>query len=265
MKESKDWEDINVNRRKGDKVFFESTFLQQISDKIDYLKDESKEILKEVDKKGLDEIDLEEIGENTLNHVSDVVDEVSQLKSEIINSDELPQSVKESSRNIKIALNRDEDYVRRARRRLNRIEMKEFNDEERANLRVIQLCDKAIHVNDTNKDAYYLKGRALSNLGKYDDAIEEFITSLAIMDDINVMIAIADANRLNGDYDDAISVYDSVIEKDWGSFDAFKGKALTYYACEDYKNADEAFRKANNLTELDKESETLWQECQNKI
>ena len=36
MKESKDWEDINVNRRKGDKVFFESTFLQQISDKIDY-------------------------------------------------------------------------------------------------------------------------------------------------------------------------------------------------------------------------------------
>ena len=105
MKESKDWEDIKVNRRKGDKVVFESNFLQQVSDGIDYLRDESKEVLKEIDKRGLDDIDVEEVGETTLNHISDVVDEVSQLKSEIITSDDLPDSVKKSSRNFKIALN----------------------------------------------------------------------------------------------------------------------------------------------------------------
>ena len=265
MKESEDWEDIKVNRRKGDKVFFESTFLQQISDSIDYLSDESKEVLKEIDKRGLDDIDVEEVGETTLNHISDVVDEVSQLKSEIITSDDLPDSVKKSSRNFKIALNRDEDYVRRARRRLNRIELNDFNDLQRANLRVIQLCDKAIDVNDSNKDAHYLKGRALSNLGRYDDAIDEFITSLAIMDDLNIYLAIADANRLNGEYVDAISVYDSVLERDEHSYEAYKGKALTYYDCEDFKNADKSFKKANDITLLDNESKTLWKECIDKI
>ena len=208
---------------------------------------------------------MEEVGETTLNHISDVVDEVSQLKSEIITSDDLPDSVKKSSRNFKIALNRDEDYVRRARRRLNRIELNDFNDLQRANLRVIQLCDKAIDVNDSNKDAHYLKGRALSNLGRYDDAIDEFITSLAIMDDLNIYLAIADANRLNGEYEDAISVYDSVLERDEHSYEAYKGKALTYYECEDFKNADKSFKKANDITLLDNESKTLWKECIDKI
>ena len=39
----KEDEDIKVNRRKTDKVYFESTFIQQISDGIDFLRDESKE------------------------------------------------------------------------------------------------------------------------------------------------------------------------------------------------------------------------------
>ena len=85
------------------------------------------------------------------------------------------------------------------------------------------------------------------------------------MDDPKVMIAIADANRLNGEYDDAISVYDSVLEKNWESYEAYKGKALAYYACEDYKNANEAFKKADNLASLDDESETLWKECRDKL
>ena len=55
MKESKDWDDIEVNKRSTDKVFFESTILQQISDSIDFIRDESKEILSELDYDGFED------------------------------------------------------------------------------------------------------------------------------------------------------------------------------------------------------------------
>ena len=44
MKKS-DWEDIDVNERSTDKVFFESSLLQNISDSIDFLKEEATGIL----------------------------------------------------------------------------------------------------------------------------------------------------------------------------------------------------------------------------
>lgn len=261
----KDEEDIKVNRRKGDKAVFESNLLQQISDGIDFLKDESKEILNELDARGLNEVVLEEFGETTLNHISDVVDEMSQLKSEIIDEDDLPESIKESSRNIKVALNRDEDYVRRAKRRLTRINDGDFVDASRANLRVVELCNKAIDVNRSNKQAYYIKGCALINLARYGAAIEEFINSLAIEDDIESYVGIADANRLNGDYEDAINVYDTVFEKNEGSFEAFEGKGLAYYALDDFKEAYNSFRKADEIGSLDDESRKLMNECFEKI
>ncbi len=265
MKESKDGEDIKVNRRKGDKVFFESTVLQQISDGIDFIRDESRDILKEIDLKGLDEVDIDEIGQKAYDQISDIADEVSQLKSEYINDDDLPDSIKKSSRNFKAALNRDEDYVRRAQRRFDRINSDEFTDKIRANARVIELCDKAIAVNSYNAEAYYLKGRALVNLDKYPEAIEEYINSLAIKDDIEVWIAIANANTLNEDYADAINVYDSVLQKDEYSFDAIRGKAIAYYSCGDYKKADEEFKKASELDSLDDSSKEIWDECIEKI
>lgn len=260
-----DEEDIKVNRRKGDKAVFESNLLQQISDSIDFLKDEGKEVLKELDAMGINELDLEEFGETTLNHISDVVDEMSQLKSELIDEEDIPESIKESSRNIKVALNRDEDYIRRAKRRLNRIYGGDFDNEYKANLRVVELCDKAIDVNELNNEAFYIKGCALINLEKYDEAIEEFINSLAIKDDVDVLIAIADANRLNDDFDDAINVYDSVLEKDEESFKAFEGKGLTYYALEEYKESYNSFRKANEIEPLTGESKDLMEECFEKI
>ena len=67
-----DGDDIKVNRRKGDKVYFESTLLQQISDGIDFIRAESKEILQELDIQGIDEIVLEEFGEEALDQISDI-------------------------------------------------------------------------------------------------------------------------------------------------------------------------------------------------
>ena len=53
-KQSNDWDDIGVNRRKGEKAIFESRLLQKISDRIDFVRDESREFLSDLDVKGID-------------------------------------------------------------------------------------------------------------------------------------------------------------------------------------------------------------------
>ena len=261
-----DWDDIKVNRKKGNKVHFESTLLQQISDGIDFLRDESKEILKGLDsnefKQNLDDFDLEEFGESTLNQISDMADDLSQFKSEVFNSDDVPEFVKESSINAKRALNRDVDYVRRAKRRLDRVESDELVDVYKKNVRAIELCDKAVEVNPSNNEAYYLKGLALVNLEKYDEAIEEFINSLAIEDNPDIRLDIANANRLNGEFNDAINVFESVA--DIREFEALKGKAYTYYDWRKYGQAKMFFKKASLIEPLDDESKKIWDECLEK-
>ena len=265
MKKSNDAEDIKVNKRSSDKVYFESILLQRISDRIDFLRDESKEILQDLDLNRFEDVDVSELSENTLDQISNIADDASQFRSEILNSEDFPKIIKEYSIDAKKALNRDSDYVRRAQRRLNNQDSRELVEFYKTNLRIIELCDKAIEVNSSNAEAYYLKGRALVNLDKYPQAIDEYINSLAIEDDVNVWIAIANANTLNGDYDDAINVYDSVLKKDKDSFEAIKGKALTYYACENYKKADIEFKKAAAIDSLDSHSQEIWDECLEKI
>ena len=192
-------------------------------------------------------------------------DELSQLKSELFDSDDFPAFIKEYSLDAKRALNRDDDYVRRAQRRLDRYNSGELVNVYKTNARIIELCDKAIEVNSSNADAYYVKGRALMNLDKYPEAIEEFINSLAIEDDIKVWIAIANSNTLNGDYDDAIGIYDKILERDENSFDAVKGKALTYYASGDFAKANEEFKNASSMGTLDRTSKEIWDECLENI
>ena len=241
---SKDWEDIKVNRRSDDKVVFESPLVQSIYDGIGFLKEETTEILKEIDttefKQNLDEFDVEKFGQTAINHFNDFADDLSRFKDEVISSEDVPDFIRDSSRDVKVALNRDEDYVRRAEFKLEKLDSDEMVDVYKTNIRVIELCDKSIDINNKNHKAYYLKGLALSNLEKYDDAIEEFITSLALNDDSYTRLAIANANRLNGDYEDAIDVYESVMLFD--SFNALKGKAYTYYDWEKYGDASKAFK-----------------------
>ena len=120
-------------------------------------------------------------------------------------------------------------------------------------------------MNRLNPKAYLLKGKALVNLKSYDEAIEEFITCLALDEDnIDVRLEIADANRLNGDFEDAINVYNSVLKVDDGSFEAFRGIALTYYDLEKYADAVKFFEKANSIFTLDDDDKKLWDECFNR-
>lgn len=249
-------DDIKINKRSTDKVYFESTLVQNISDTLDFIKGEGKELIGQLDLEEFENIAVDIPGQ-----ISDVVDELSQVKSEIIKSDDLPENIQESSRNIKAALNRDEDYIRRAKRKMDKLDSDEFVNVHRANLRVVELCDKAIDVNDSNYNAYYLKGLALINLERYALAIDEFIKALALRDDTDAWLKIAEANMLNGDIEDAITVYDTVLKNNEDSFDALNGKAYCYYELKDYKNADESFKKANEIKILDDESKKIWDEC----
>ena len=265
----KEEEDIKVNRRRTDKVYFESTFIQSISDKIDFLREESKEILKELDstefKQQLDEFDLEEFSEDTINNIDDIFDDISRFKDDVIKSDDIPDDIKEQYRNTQAYFNRDGDYLRRAKRKMDRLNEEKLTDEYKTNNRIIELCDKAIAVRYDNFDAYVLKAQALINLERYDEAIEEFINALSLKDDVDVWLAIANVNRLNGDFDDAIDIYDRVLLKYNDSFNVFKGKAYVYFDLEDYQNAAEFFEKANSIKYLDEESMKTWGESLEKL
>ena len=138
MKKS-DWEDIDVNERSTDKVFFESSLLQNISDSIDFLKEEATGILQDLDstefKQSIDEFDLEEFGESTIDQIDDVLDEIYKFKDDYVSSQDIPDEVREFSKTTKSFLNRDEIYIRKAYRRLER------NDSYDSNERAIELTN----------------------------------------------------------------------------------------------------------------------------
>ena len=108
-------------------------------------------------------MDLEEFGEDVLNQIDDVVIELSNAKDDLIQSEDVPDFIRDSSKNAKVALNRDDDYIVMAKRKFKRLDAKRDDiDPEKTNRRIIDLCDKAIFVNNSNPQAYYLKARALA-------------------------------------------------------------------------------------------------------
>lgn len=255
----KDWDDIKINRRKTDRVFFESTLLQQVSDGIDFLRTESREVLSELDRRGVNDFDLEEFSQKTLREIDNIRDDIADLKSEIIDEDDIPEFVKDTTKNAKLALNRDQVYLRRAQRRFDSIE-DEFD--VKTNLRVIALCDEAIDVKHSNYGAHYLKAKALINIREYERAIDELIEVLRIKDDFwDAWILIGEVNRKNKDFDDALSVYDKVLSENEDSFKAIVGKAMVYYDCGDFAKAAEFFKKAQSISELDDKASEIYAEC----
>lgn len=255
-----DKEDINVNRKKGDKVYFESPIIQSIYDTIDYLRDETTELLNDLDS-NVDDLHLEELGETAVDHLSEFVDDLSQFEDEIFDNDD-----SEFVKDMKASLNRDSDYVRRAKRKFSKLsDDEDMVDSYKINIRVIELCNKAIGVNNKNFEAYHLKGLALINFEQYDEAINQLIKSLALNDDVEVRLAIADAYRLNGEPIDAIAQYEHVLEKDKNSFEALKGKALAYFDLKEFEKSNVLFKKAETVGTIDDESQNIWDKCKNNI
>ncbi|MBE6508728.1 MAG: tetratricopeptide repeat protein [Methanobrevibacter sp.] len=259
---AQDFEEIKVNKRSTDRLYFETPIIQSIYNRIEFLKKEQESLLEELDstelKQKMDSFDIERLGEESINRVYDAVDDASKIKDNIIDSLELPDFVKDYSNNMKFALNRDQDYVRKAKRKLKA-------DDYLSNVRIVELCDKAIEVNYRNWEAYYIKGIALINLDKYDDAIEELTKSLALNEgNVDAIMYIAFAHMFKMEYANAIALFDHVLEIDKNSFDALKGKALTYYYWKKYGEAVLFFKKASSIKSLDEKSKEIWDICLEK-
>lgn len=266
-KESYDDDEIKVNRRRPDRIVVESPFVQRIFDGIDFLRDETKDFMEDVGSELFDDFDKEEFHEEASIQKEKILDQLAELKSTIVDMDDFPEFVNDSTRSVKYALNRDADYVKKAKRRYERLNSDyDLVRSYKSNIRIIELCDKAIDVNKRNWEAYYLKGLALINLEEYEVAIKELTSCIALNEDnLDPWLHIGNANRLNKKYEDAIEVYNHVLEKDENSSKALKGLGYTYFDCGNYQKADEFFRKSCAIEKLDKDSLRIWKECLDHI
>ena len=201
--------------------------------------------------------DTEYFVESIINQFMDDMEQIKNNAIDMLDEMDLGDVVDDFSKNSKKALNRDAIYIRRARRKL---------EESGDNQRIIYLCNKALLVDDHNWEAYYLKGRALINLGRYDEAIEELINSLALNEDnLEAREYVAKAAYQNGDLDYALQVYDSILNIDEKCFEALKGKAIIYFDLKDYSEADKFFTKANNYGNLSEYLRYQWNICSDKL
>ncbi|MBR0370846.1 MAG: tetratricopeptide repeat protein [Methanobrevibacter sp.] len=194
--------------------------------------------------------DTEFFVESIFNQLAEDLDQIKNNALDMLDEMDIEDAIDDFSINSKKALNRDADYINRARKKLNN-----SGEEER----VIYLCKKALLIDDLNWEAYYLKGRALINLKRYDEAINDLINSLALNDDnIDARLYIAKAAHLNGDFNYALQVYDSVLNIDEKSFEALNGKALVYFDKKDFLEADKFFKKACKISVLPEDSKIKW-------
>ena len=201
--------------------------------------------------------DTEFFVESIFNQFIDDFDKIKSNALDMLDEMDIGDAIDDFSINSKKALNMDIDYVNRARKKLNN---------SRDNQRIIYLCNKALLINDLNWEAYYLKGRALINLERYDDAINELLNSLALNEDnVDARVYIAKAAHLKGDLNYALQVYDSILNIDKKSFEALKGKALVYFDKKDFVEADKFFKKANDISPISDDEKIKWDFCLNKL
>lgn len=194
---------------------------------------------------------------NVLNQFLDDVDQLKNNAIGFVKEMDIEDVFDDFPQNSKKALNQDAIYVARAR-----VKLENSGD----NQRVVYLCNKALLVDERNWEAYFLKGRALINLGRYDEAIDALLDSLALNEDnIEAREYIAKASRLNGDLEYSLKVYDSILNKDEKYFEAILGKALVYFDLKDYSEADKLFNEANNISPITGYAKYKWEFCQEKL
>ena len=201
--------------------------------------------------------DTEYFVESIVNQFLDDMDQLKNDAIEFVNEMEIDEVIDDFSRNSKKALNRDAVYIRRARRKL---------EESGDNERVIYLCNKALLIDDKNWEAYYLKGRALINLKRYGEAINELLNSLALNEDnLKARLCIGKAYQFKGDLDYALKVYDSILNINDKYFEALLAKADIYFDLKEYSKADECFKKASIISPISADVRVKWDFCREKI
>lgn len=194
--------------------------------------------------------------ESTFNQFLEDIDHLKDNAIEFMKDVDIDDIFDDFSINSKKALNQDAFYVARARRKL---------ENSGDNQRIIYLCNKALLVDEKNWEAYYLKGRALINLGRYDEAIDVLLDSLALNEDnLEAREYIAKASRLNGDLDYSLKVYDTILNVDDKYYEAILGKALVYFQLKDYAEANKLFEEANKISPVEGYAKHKWDFCLEK-
>jgi tetratricopeptide (TPR) repeat protein len=113
--------------------------------------------------------------------------------------------------------------------------------------------DKALEMEPNSTALLNNKGKALANLGRYDDAISCFDKSLAINssnpESLN-LLAIALSQGLNK-YSDAIVIFDQILQANPSYFDALIGKGMALANEGSLSGSLDCFEKATQIKPQD--------------
>lgn len=117
---------------------------------------------------------------------------------------------------------------------------------------VIKTANEILKLDKFNYEIVLLKGKALMKQNKYEEAIEAFIEALVIDDTkIEPLMHIASINELQGNIDDAIDVYTSVIKKDNKNATASLALARNYFNKKEYGKTNNYYTTAEPLDDED--------------
>ena len=113
---------------------------------------------------------------------------------------------------------------------------------------VIKAANEILKLDKLNYEIVLLKGKALMKQNKYNEATEAFIEALAIDDTkIEPLLHIAEINNLQGNIDDAINIYNSIIEKENNNAAALLGLARSYFSKKEYENVNNYYIKIQSI------------------
>ena len=117
---------------------------------------------------------------------------------------------------------------------------------------VIRAANDILKLDKFNYEIVLLKGKALMKQNKYDEAIKTFNDASTIDDTkIEPLFHIATINELQGNIDDAIDIYKSIIEKEKLNPTASLGLARNYFTKKEYKKANTYFNTADPMNDED--------------
>ncbi len=125
-------------------------------------------------------------------------------------------------------------------------ELKERGDSEFNNGKFensIRIYNDVLLQDPTSFDAFYFRGLAKYNNGDLKGAIEDFESAISLREVGIYYYHLARMLQYSGDTLNAITTYESAIEKDSMLFEALNNKALLFQNIGKYKKALEGFNK----------------------
>ena len=97
----KDWDDIEVNRRDGEEVLFESELVQSAYNQIKFFRKETNKLIQKLDskefKQQMEEFDVDEFSEDVTSQIFLFIDNMYDMAEEAIPFEDIPEFIDEST------------------------------------------------------------------------------------------------------------------------------------------------------------------------